>query len=122
MRRLAVAVFGLAIAWPCTAAPFQNGSFENGSVDPDGSFVTLAVGSMQITGWTVVAGNIDYIGAYWVASNGARSLDLVGNQNVGGVAQTFDTISGATYQVSFDMAGNPAGPPTIKPLTASAGA
>ena len=122
MPRLAVAVFGLAVAWPCMAARFQNGSFENASVDPDGAFVTLAAGSMQITGWTVVSGDIDYIGGYWMASNGARSLDLVGNQNVGGVEQTFDTVPGATYQVLFDMAGNPTGPPTIKPLTVSAGA
>ncbi len=122
MRRLAVAALGLAMAWPCMAAHFQNGSFESASVDPDGSFVTLPEGSMQITGWTVVSGNIDYIGLLWVASNGVRSLDLVGNQNIGGVAQTFDTIPGATYQVSFDLAGNPQGPPTVKPLTVSAGA
>ena len=121
MRRLALTVFWLAVAWPCMAARFQNGSFENASVDPDGSFVTLAVGSTQITGWTVVSGNIDYIGGYWEASNGARSLDLVGNQNVGGVEQTFDTVPGATYSVLFDVAGNPTGPPTIKPLTVSAG-
>jgi choice-of-anchor C domain-containing protein len=122
MRQLAVAMFGLAVAWPCLAAPFQNGSFENASVDPGGSFVTLADGSMQITGWTAISGDIDYIGLYWVASNGTRSLDLVGDQNVGGVEQTFDTVPGATYQVSFDLAGNPQGPPTIKPLKVSAGA
>lgn len=122
MRQLAVAMIGLAVAWPCLAAPFQNGSFENASVDPGGSFVTLADGSMQITGWTAISGDIDYIDLYWVASNGARSLDLVGDQNVGGVEQTFDTVPGATYQVSFDLAGNPQGPPTIKPLKVSAGA
>jgi choice-of-anchor C domain-containing protein len=121
MRQVAVAVLGLAVAWPCMAAPFQNGSFENASADPDGSFVTLVAGSAQITGWTVVSGNIDYIGAYWMASNGARSLDLVGNQNVGGIEQTFDTVPGVTYLVLFDLAGNPEGPPTIKPLTVSAG-
>jgi choice-of-anchor C domain-containing protein len=122
MRELGAAVLGLAMAWPCMAAHFQNGSFESASVDPGGGFVTLPEGSMQITGWTVVSGDVDYIGLFWMASNGVRSLDLVGDQNVGGVAQTFDTIPGATYQVSFDLAGNPQGPPTIKPLTVSAGA
>jgi choice-of-anchor C domain-containing protein len=121
LRQLPVAVFALAVAWPCLAAPFQNGSFENASVDPGGSFVTLADGSMQITGWTVISGDIDYIGTYWVASTGVRSLDLVGDQNVGGIEQTFDTVPGATYRVSFDLAGNPQGPPTIKPLTVNAG-
>ena len=122
MRQLVRVVFGLAVACPCLAAPFQNGSFENASVDPGGSFVTLADGSTQITGWTVISGDIDYIGLYWAASNGTRSLDLVGDQNVGGVEQTFDTVPGATYQVSFDLAGNPQGPPAVKPLQVSAGA
>lgn len=122
MRQLLAMVFGLALAWPCAAARFQNGNFETATVDPDGAFVTLPLGSMQITGWTVVSGDIDYIGGYWIPPNGTtRSLDLVGDQSVGGVQQTFDTVPGSTYQVSFDVAGNPDGPPIIKPLRVTAG-
>jgi choice-of-anchor C domain-containing protein len=108
------------LAFACTsaalAAPFQNGSFEIGT-DPGAGFITLANGdSTNITGWTVIRGDIDYIGGYWQAAQGVRSLDLIGDQFVGGVQQTFDTIPGATYRVSFALAGNPAGGPTIRPL------
>lgn len=116
MRRVVIALVLSAIALSATAAPFQNGSFENATVDPGATFVTLPVGNTQIDGWIVIDGDIDYIGGYWQASNGGRSLDLVGDQNLGGVQQTFDTITGGTYRVSFDIAGNTGGPPTIKPL------
>jgi len=55
-----------------------------------------------------------------VSSDGTHSVDLIGGgTSVGGVQQTFDTVPGATYQVWFDLAGNPGPgfPPAIKPLT-----
>jgi choice-of-anchor C domain-containing protein len=123
MRRRAIAAILAFICWALVdaagAAGFHNGSFESATVNPDGSFVTLPVGNTEITGWTVVLGDIDYIGTFWQASNGTRSLDLVGDQGQGGIAQTFSTVPGAVYKVSFDLAGNPGGPPTIKPLTVS---
>jgi len=51
-------------------------------------------------------GGIDYVGTYWLASQGNRSLDLNGTPGVGGVAQTFDTVPDQTYHVQFDMAGH----------------
>jgi len=120
MKLVKFAARGAAIIIACIsaalAAPFQNGSFEIGT-DPGSTFLTLPNGdSTDITGWTVIRGNVDYIGGYWQPAQGLRSLDLIGDQFVGGVQQTFDTIPGATYSVSFDMAGNPAGGPTIRPL------
>ena len=113
--RVAALAFML-VSGAAAPAPFQNGSFEVGT-GPGAAFITLGNGdNTSITGWTVIRGDIDYIGGYWQASNGVRSLDLIGDQFVGGVQQTFDTIPGATYLVSFDMAGNPAGGPTIRPL------
>lgn len=96
-----------------------NGSLENGP-NPDG-FVTLARGSRAIPGWTVLGTSVDYIGSYWVAASGARSLDLDGTPGPGGVAQTFATVPGARYYVSFALAGNPACAPTVKRLQVSAG-
>jgi len=58
------------------AAAFANGSFELGPTP--GSFVTLNNGDTSITGWTVVNGDIDYVGSYWVASDGTRSLEIAG--------------------------------------------
>ena len=119
---LSVASAVLGVVPVAQATPFVNGSFEAG-VDP-GSFSTLNVGdSTSITGWTVGGGqnSIDYIGSYWIAANGFRSIDLNG-LGAGSISQTFDVVSGQTYQVSFQMAGNPAGGPTLKTLTGTANA
>jgi len=64
----------------------------------------------------VSVGTVDWITTNWVSSQGTSSLDLVGSFAVGGVAQTFDTVPGTTYVVAFDLAGNPGGPPAVKPL------
>jgi choice-of-anchor C domain-containing protein len=72
-----------------------------------------------LPGWIVTGSSIDYINYYWVASNGSKSLDLNGS-NAGGVTQTFDTIAGKSYQVNFDLAGNPGGEPTVKTLAVTA--
>jgi choice-of-anchor C domain-containing protein len=109
-----------AMALPALAASaFQNGSFENGT-DP-GSFTTLtAPDAATITGWTVSSGTIDYIGTYWTASDGVRSLDLSGT-SPGAISQTFNTVTGHNYTVTFDMAGNPDGTPIVKTMTVDAG-
>ena len=73
-----------------------------------------------MTGWTVSSGTVDYIGTYWQASNGARSVDLNGG-NTGAISQTFPTVPGLTYNVTFDMSGNPAGGPALKTMNVSAG-
>jgi choice-of-anchor C domain-containing protein len=94
-----------------------NGSFENAAFDP-GSFTTLNNGSTDINGWTVGLGSIDYIGSYWQASNGSRSLDLSGVSK-GSISQTINTIAGKEYTVKFDMAGNPDDNLKLKLLVAS---
>ncbi|MFN4128274.1 MAG: choice-of-anchor C family protein [Paracoccaceae bacterium] len=96
------------------AATIQNGSFEEGS--PAGVFSTLGAGSTAITGWTVGSGNIDYIGTYWQASAGSRSLDLTGNTRGSIFTTITDLIIGTAYKLSFDLSGNPAGQPAIKQL------
>jgi choice-of-anchor C domain-containing protein len=117
--------FGLA-GWlalasaAAAAAPFQNGSFEAGGISPCNTF-SIPAGSTLITGWTVSTGSIDWEGAPvpscgWQASNGSNSLDLVGASGIGGISQTFDTVPGTTYQLTFDMAGNFGALPVIKPL------
>lgn len=103
-------------AIPAHASLILNGSFEGG-ISP-GSFTTLIAGdTTSLTGWTVASGNIDYIGTYWTASNGSRSLDLNGLVP-GSISQTFSgLVAGQTYVVSFDLAGNPAGGPQPKMIT-----
>jgi len=119
MNRISVTL----LLWVCCsgttwALPFQNGSFEG--TNPCNTF-NIPVGSTLIPGWTVSVGNIDWESAPacgWQPSNGSNSLDLVGGGagGIGGISQTFDTIPGTTYQVSFDLAGNYGAGPVVKPL------
>jgi choice-of-anchor C domain-containing protein len=79
----------------------------------------LPAGSNVITGWTVSVGTIDWEGpppCGWPAFKGNNSIDLVGKFCIGGIQQTFDTIPGRHYRLSFRMAGNYGAPPVIKPL------
>jgi choice-of-anchor C domain-containing protein len=89
------------------ASSFTNGSFESALVDPESyspAFVNLGSGSTAINGWTVT-GDIDYVGSYWKANDGTRSIDL-NHSAAGGISQTFDTVVGRVYTVSFALAGN----------------
>ena len=96
-----------------------NGSFEQGT-DP-GSFTTVNAGDTNITGWTVTKGNVDYIGSYWQAEDGQRSIDMSGFFQAGGLSQTLNTVAGHTYTVTFWLAGNPDGGPGVKTLNVDTG-
>jgi len=124
MKKLAfiIAVCAL-IAVPVRADMILNGSFEEGDSIPAGSFLTLNPGSEAIDDWTVIGKGvkvIDYIGGYWQAADGVRSLDLNGNPGPGGVTQVISTNIDDTYLVTFSMAGNPDGGPVIKTMDVSA--
>lgn len=103
-----------------------NGSFEQGPVGR--SYVNLPGGSTAIKGWVVTGEGIDYVGPLWRASDGKYSIDLDGSARStkttpyaqGGIAQTFATMPGTRYQVTFDMAGNVYSPPAVKPVRVSA--
>lgn len=106
-----MSVFG---AMPLSAGAnlIQNGSFEDSIYSSVATWETLYVGSTAIAGWTVLGtgqttDSIDYVGEYWEASHGVRSLDLDGRAASGGVEQAFGTSPGTKYNVSFDIAGNP---------------
>lgn len=111
MRTIALwclVVTALAAA-TASADLITNGSFESSPIANIGSFITLsAVDSTSITGWTVTQGSIDYIGTYWSASDGVRSIDLAGN-GMGAIADPFDTDINTSYLLEFDLAGNPDG-------------
>ncbi len=111
-------VVGLALAGGVAyAAPFTNGGFEEGvwptvDVGSDGSYgLWYDATTPVVDGWQVVsglsyswhetapAGTVSPI--YPMASEGNRSVDLNGNAT-GGIQQTFDTVVGDTYVVTFD--------------------
>ena len=116
----AAAILTVSLAGVSSAADptIANGSFETGT-DPVVSTQLSAV-STSITGWTVSSGTVDYIGTYWQAADGVRSLDLSGS-GVGAVQQTFVTTVGTSYRVTFSMSGNPEGGTGTKTMTASTG-
>ena len=109
----------IACSTGANAATVVNGSFEEGT-NP-GSFTTLGTGSTAITGWEVTAGSVDYIGSYWTASDGVRSVDLAGS-SLGTLSQTLTGLTTAKrYVVTFDVARNPDGGVTPRTGTFSAG-
>src|SRR5262245_18320829 len=118
-RAIAAAIL-ISSAGSDQAVSIVNGRFETGA-DP-GVFTELSTsfGSTNITGWEIVAGSIDYIGSYWTASDGNRSLDMNGT-TPGAIRQLLTgLVVGQKYTIKFDMAGNPDGSPTDKVLSAVA--
>jgi len=95
-----------------------NGSFETGT-HSSGSFDALAAGNTNLTDWSIDSGSIDWIGSYWQAADGSRSLDLNGVEP-GTISQTLATTVDNTYTVTFFLSGNPAGGPLAKTLTVGA--
>jgi choice-of-anchor C domain-containing protein len=114
--RLASAIVFLAAASPASAGVniLTNGSFELGTY-PGGVFASLGAGATNITGWSIGGGGVDWIGSYWQPADGARSLDL-NRLSAGSVSQTFSTVVGQRYQVSFSISGNPDGGPALKTI------
>lgn len=53
-------------------------------------------------------GDVDLIGTDLRSSHGRRCLDLNGAA-AGGIQQSFATVAGRRYRVTFDLAGQPAG-------------
>ena len=120
MARLLSCVFLLAFAATASGAPFQNGNFQRGNVANTCNHFDLPVGSTLIHRWSVSVGTVDWESpppCGWATPGRPKnSIDLVGQACVGGIQQTFDTIPGGSYRLSFGLAGNYGAPPVIKPL------
>jgi choice-of-anchor C domain-containing protein len=100
-----LSLFALALSVNIAFAAVDNGSFENGT-NP-GVFATLnSVNTTNITDWKVSSGSVDYIGSYWTASDGVRSIDMNGLA-AGSISQEISTNVGLLYTVTFDLSGNP---------------
>jgi choice-of-anchor C domain-containing protein len=109
-KLLAVAAL-LGTAASANAATIINGSFElSGDANAaTQSFLELSAGSTAITGWTIGGLGVDLVGSnYWNASDGIQSVDL-SRRGAGSISQTFATVAGNDYLVTFDLSGNPYG-------------
>lgn len=106
-------LFTVALAQPL----LTNRSFENGP-EP-GTATVLSPGSKAVNGWTVVDGDISYVGRKWQPAEGTRSVALLCG---GGIAQTIETEPDQTYEVRFTIAGDPEAAPSLKTVIVSLGA
>ncbi|GAA1703667.1 MULTISPECIES: choice-of-anchor C family protein [Streptomyces] len=107
-----LAGMGTGTASAAAISRFDDGSFETPAVGAN-TFGTVAAGG-TIGPWKVTSGNVDHIGdGFWQAAEGGQSVDLNGT-GAGTVAQTFTTVPGKRYTVTYSLAGNPAGGPTVK--------
>lgn len=113
-------ILSAASVMACYAAQAQsivNGGFEQGT-DPNangGDNIGLfAPDASSLDGWVVSSGTVDYIGSRWAAGEGVRSLDLSG-VTTGTIYQTVTGFTpGMAYRLSFLLAGNPEGGPSVK--------
>jgi choice-of-anchor C domain-containing protein len=97
-------------------AVLNNRSFETGTAP--GAASILAPGSTAIEGWTVIDGNVSYVGSKWQHAQGERSVGLLCG---GGISQTLATEPDMKYEIRFNMAGDPAATPPLKTLVVSFG-
>ena len=83
------------------------------------TFTTESAGT-SFGPWTVTSGSVDLIGDYWQApTTGGGSVDVDGN-SPGSFDQSINTGAGK-YTLTFDLSGNPDGPPATKTLQVSVG-
>ena len=97
---LAVGLCGLAFTGQVNAATFQNGSFEDGTSPPTTSYQHLYSGATDITGWVVTSGLIDWAGRPYNPKDGSLSVELSTGSSI---VQTFDTVPGQSYIVTFSL-------------------
>jgi choice-of-anchor C domain-containing protein len=91
------------------AAHAQNNVLVNGSFESPNStgILPISAGDTSLTGWNITSGSIDVISnVFWQAYSGSQSIDLDGN-NPGTITQSFATVAGRTYTLSFAYANNP---------------
>ena len=97
---------------PAPSPLLANGGFEEPAI-PVNSFIRYGTGS-TIGPWRVTQGNVDMTGAnFWQTADGQQSLDLEGSDS-GTIEQRLSTRIGGCYTVTFALAGNPDGGPTVK--------
>jgi len=98
---------GLGLSTPAHANLLTNGSFEDPSI---GTWYLNETTS--IPGWTVTTNNVDVVAQGYngpsAAYDGQQYLDLVGYGSTGGIqSQSFATVAGQTYRLTFAYANNP---------------
>ena len=100
----------LFIATPGSATVLTNGGFEQPGVT---NSCCITDPTTAIPGWTVPSGNVNVVNGFFssnpyknLAKEGAQYLDLVGEGTAGSISQTFGTVTGQVYNLSFFFSHN----------------
>jgi hypothetical protein len=105
---LGVAIITLALGAQASRADLViNGSFET-PIAPPGSVVRFASSNPSaMPGW-LVTGQIEIVAAsvFGVSYDGGQWVDLNGEAGPGGITQSFATMVGGNYQLTFAYANN----------------
>lgn len=126
---IAAALAVSALATSASAATLEllaNGGFDDiGTATPEGwgGLTYYAGGPAVLPGWTVEAGSVDLTdtSSVWGPSGGGQySLDING-WSAGTIAQSFATVLGRLYTVSFNYSRNPANAPYTATAAVTAG-
>jgi choice-of-anchor C domain-containing protein len=83
------------------------GSFESPPVSVGQPWFLFNAGD-TFDGWQVTSGSVNLVDGRWDAADGAQSVDLNGDQP-GTISQTFPTVPGQLYRLTYSLAGNPEG-------------
>lgn len=96
----------LSVAGQASANLIQNGSFEDPTYGGDYWGLNSTNNQYTITDWTLEFGSVDLVHHYWAAADGAQSLDMSGTGSAGYISQSFGTVAGTSYVVTFALSGN----------------
>lgn len=110
-RSLVLLALAGSLSSPAFANLITNGGFEayNLSVPiPNPGGATVFAGSSAIFGWTVGGTSVDLIRNFAGAITDI-SVDMLGTPGPGSLSQSFATVVGTTYQLSFDLGFNSGG-------------
>ena len=85
----------------------SNGGFESEPLATAGE--TRPAGNTTVTDWTIGGDSINHVrNDFWSPFDGGQSVDLAGDA-AGTIEQSFSTVPGATYRLSYAFAANPQG-------------
>lgn len=105
-------------AGPSAVNRIDDGSFETPRLAAD-TLKTFTTGQ-SIGPWKVTQATVDLYNGVWKTADGQQGVDLNGtdqdleNTRPGAVSQTFATNPGATYTVTYALAGNYTRGPAVK--------
>lgn len=106
------------------ATILTNGGFETPVLDssnaPQG-YLDITAGNEAVagfTGWTITTNGVDIytngvLGSSATVYEGVQALDLVGFGSAGGISQSFSTVIGQQYSLSFAYGHNGIGLPWL---------